>query len=228
VGEGQDRVQVAASPEAVWKVIADIEGHARLAGSSEILAIRFQGPLRVGAGWEADERITGVGRFTADHYHDIAAHLGWWRLGNALTGAGALLALAGLVGVCRALGPRQRRLARVLVGAMSVLTAAYLVEVALRLTYTVATSRDVATGARRLMSRTDQLPAVQRFACWGEIVSWAWVPITVLVPHALLPFSMDEVGQLTAVRVPGRRGGRRAGVTVPDAVGPPGRPVPSS
>lgn len=42
--EGQDRVQVAASPEAVWKVIADIEGHARLAGSSEILAIRFQGP----------------------------------------------------------------------------------------------------------------------------------------------------------------------------------------
>ena len=47
--EGQDRVQVAASPEAVWKVIADIEGHARLAGSGEILAVRFQGPLRVGA-----------------------------------------------------------------------------------------------------------------------------------------------------------------------------------
>jgi len=63
--EGQDRVQVAASPEAVWKVIADIEGHARLADSGEILAVRFQGPLRVGARWEADERITGVGRFTA-------------------------------------------------------------------------------------------------------------------------------------------------------------------
>jgi pimeloyl-ACP methyl ester carboxylesterase len=57
-----------------------------------------------------------------------------------------------------------------------------------------------------VMSPADQLPAVQRFACWGEIVSRAWVPITVLVPHALLPFSMDEVGQLTAVRVPGRRG----------------------
>lgn len=57
-----------------------------------------------------------------------------------------------------------------------------------------------------VMSRTDQLPAVQRFACWGEIVSRAWVPTTVLLPHALLPFSMDEVGQLTAVRVPGRRG----------------------
>jgi len=63
--EGQDRVLVAASPEAVWKVIADIEGHARLADSGEILAVRFQGPLRVGARWEADERITGVGRFTA-------------------------------------------------------------------------------------------------------------------------------------------------------------------
>lgn len=84
---------------------------------------------------------------TADHYHDIAAHVGWWRLGNALTAAGALLALVGLVGVCRALGPRQRRLARVVVGAMSVFTAAYLVEVAVRLTYTVATARDVAAGA---------------------------------------------------------------------------------
>jgi uncharacterized protein YndB with AHSA1/START domain len=63
--QGLDRVQVAASPEAVWKVVADIEGHARLAGSGEIQAIRFQGPLRVGARWEADERVTGVGRSTA-------------------------------------------------------------------------------------------------------------------------------------------------------------------
>lgn len=181
MGEGRDRTQVATSPEAVWKVIADIEGHARLAGSSEILAIRFQGPLRVGARWEADEPIKGLGRFTADHYHDIAAHLGWWRLGNALTGAGALLALAGVVGVCRALSdaaagppgfgrsaPREREDFQV--------DAADIAEV-------------LGDGA-----------------CWGDIVSRAWVPITVLVPHALLPFSMDEVGQLTAVRVPGRRG----------------------
>jgi uncharacterized protein YndB with AHSA1/START domain len=63
--QGTERVQVAASPEAVWKVISDIDSHARLAGSREIEAIRFQGPLRVGARWEADERIPGVGRFTA-------------------------------------------------------------------------------------------------------------------------------------------------------------------
>ena len=63
--EGLDRVQVAASPEAVWKVISDIDSHARLAGSGEIQTIRFPGPLRVGATWEADEHITGLGRFTA-------------------------------------------------------------------------------------------------------------------------------------------------------------------
>jgi hypothetical protein len=63
--QGTERVQVAATPEVVWKVISDIDSHARLAGSGELLAIRFQGPLQVGARWEADERIKGVGRFTA-------------------------------------------------------------------------------------------------------------------------------------------------------------------
>lgn len=63
--QGLERVQVAASPEAVWRVVSDIDSHVRLAGSGELLAIRFQGPLRVGARWEADEHIRGVGRFTA-------------------------------------------------------------------------------------------------------------------------------------------------------------------
>lgn len=63
--QGVEQAQVAACPQAVWAVIADIDRHPRLAGSGEILAIRFEGPLRVGATWEADERITGVGRFTA-------------------------------------------------------------------------------------------------------------------------------------------------------------------
>jgi uncharacterized protein YndB with AHSA1/START domain len=63
--EGRERVRVAASPEAVWKVVADIDDHPRLAGSGEILAIRFQGPLRAGATWEADESLRGLGRITA-------------------------------------------------------------------------------------------------------------------------------------------------------------------
>jgi hypothetical protein len=78
--QGQDRVQVASSPEAVWKVISDIPGHARLAGSGEIEAIRFQGPLQVGASWEAYERIRGVGRFTAVStctVHDPPHELAW-------------------------------------------------------------------------------------------------------------------------------------------------------
>lgn len=91
--------------------------------------------------------VTLIDGDTAAHYRDIAAHVGWWRLDSALTAIGALLALAGLIGVSRALGPGQRRLARVVVGAMSVFTAAYLVEVAVRLTYTVATASNIAAGA---------------------------------------------------------------------------------
>jgi hypothetical protein len=78
--EGQDRIRVAASPEAVWKTISDIDSHTRLAGSGEIEAIRFEGPLRVGASWEADERIRGVGRFTAVStctVHDPPRELAW-------------------------------------------------------------------------------------------------------------------------------------------------------
>ena len=78
--EGHDHIQVAASLEAVWKVISDIESHGRLAGSGEIQAIRFQGPLQIGASWEADEQITGVGRFTAVStctVHDPPRELAW-------------------------------------------------------------------------------------------------------------------------------------------------------
>lgn len=62
--QGTDDVEIMASPEAVWKVISDINSHPRLAGSGEIKQIRFTGPLRVGATWEADEAIRGPGRFT--------------------------------------------------------------------------------------------------------------------------------------------------------------------
>ena len=63
--QGTDQVEITASPDTVWKVISDIDGHARLAGSGEVKQIRFTGPLRVGATWEADEYIRGPGRFTA-------------------------------------------------------------------------------------------------------------------------------------------------------------------
>jgi hypothetical protein len=63
--QGTERIEIAAPPEAVWAIVADVARHRELAGSGEIKAIRSDGPLAVGAAWEADETIKATGSFTA-------------------------------------------------------------------------------------------------------------------------------------------------------------------
>jgi hypothetical protein len=58
--EGSERLVVAATAEKVWAVVADVPGHADLAGSGEIGAIRLHGPVALGSTWEADIRVPGL------------------------------------------------------------------------------------------------------------------------------------------------------------------------
>ena len=53
-----------ASPEAVFALVSDLSGHAELAGSGEVKSLRRigDGPLGVGAKFEADEEIRMMGR----------------------------------------------------------------------------------------------------------------------------------------------------------------------
>lgn len=57
--EGTETIDVAAPPEAVWAVVADLSRHPALAGSGEVLSVRASGPLAVGTTWESDERVSG-------------------------------------------------------------------------------------------------------------------------------------------------------------------------
>lgn len=63
--EGTESIEIAAPPEKVWAIAADVDRHVEIHGSGEIKSIRTSGPMRVGATWEADERIKGAGSFTA-------------------------------------------------------------------------------------------------------------------------------------------------------------------
>ncbi|HET6910960.1 MAG TPA: SRPBCC family protein [Mycobacteriales bacterium] len=64
--QGSEQLWMPASPETVWSIITDVERHPQLAGSGEVRAVRPDGPLKVGATWEADEHIKGpAGSFTA-------------------------------------------------------------------------------------------------------------------------------------------------------------------
>lgn len=60
-----EQVTIAASPDAVWQVVADIEDHARLAGSGEIRAIRVAGPVAAGMVFEGDIAAGEVGTFVS-------------------------------------------------------------------------------------------------------------------------------------------------------------------
>ncbi|HUF83225.1 MAG TPA: SRPBCC family protein [Acidimicrobiia bacterium] len=58
--EGTERALVAAPPDRVWAVITDVGGHADLAGSGEIGAVRLHAPVAFGSTWEADIRVPGL------------------------------------------------------------------------------------------------------------------------------------------------------------------------
>jgi len=63
VWHAHESVDIAARPETVWAVVADIDGHTRLAGSGEVKAIRFDGPVEPGATFEGDIATGEVGSF---------------------------------------------------------------------------------------------------------------------------------------------------------------------
>ena len=62
----REETTVPASPEAVFAAVSDLSGHATLAGSGEVKALRRldNGPLGIGATYEADEEIRMMGRTT--------------------------------------------------------------------------------------------------------------------------------------------------------------------
>jgi len=63
--EASESIRVEASPEDVWAIVADIEGHSALAGSGEVLAIRLSGPLAAGTTFEGDIRVDEFGSFVS-------------------------------------------------------------------------------------------------------------------------------------------------------------------
>lgn len=60
-----EQLTVAAPPAAVWHVVADIEGHTRLAGSGEVRAIRLHGDVVPGTTFEGDIATGEVGSFVS-------------------------------------------------------------------------------------------------------------------------------------------------------------------
>jgi len=63
--EHVERAEVAATPERVWAIVSDFEGHPRLAGSREVLAVRMAGPLAPGTTFEGDNLAGEVGSFVS-------------------------------------------------------------------------------------------------------------------------------------------------------------------
>lgn len=64
--KNREQTIVNAAPEAIFALVSDLGGHATLAGSGEVNAVRRvdDGPLGVGATFEADEEIRVMGRTT--------------------------------------------------------------------------------------------------------------------------------------------------------------------
>ena len=58
--EVTERIVVGAPPEQVWAVVTDVSGHAELAGSGEIRALRLARRVGLGATWEADIEVPGL------------------------------------------------------------------------------------------------------------------------------------------------------------------------
>jgi hypothetical protein len=62
----REEATVSATPEAIFAIVSDLASHADLAGSGEVQSVRRvdDGPLGVGARFEADEEIRVMGRTT--------------------------------------------------------------------------------------------------------------------------------------------------------------------
>lgn len=78
--QASEQLRIAAAPDAVWRIVADIEGHTRLAGSGEVKAIRISGPVAVGTTFEGDIATGEVGSFLARcaiEAADEPRRLGW-------------------------------------------------------------------------------------------------------------------------------------------------------
>lgn len=63
--ETTESMHIAAAPEQVWAVVADVERHPRLAGSGEVLAVRLTGPVATGTTFEGDIQTGEVGSFVS-------------------------------------------------------------------------------------------------------------------------------------------------------------------
>ncbi|HVM55714.1 MAG TPA: SRPBCC family protein [Acidimicrobiales bacterium] len=63
--EVTERIVVGAPQATVWAVVTDVPGHAELAGSGEIQALRLTGPVGPGATWEADIAVPGLEPFVS-------------------------------------------------------------------------------------------------------------------------------------------------------------------
>lgn len=67
-----ERTRIEAKPETIWRVIADVAGHAKLAGSGEVRTITLEGPVEPGT-WFTAEIDQGELRapFTARNRIDV-------------------------------------------------------------------------------------------------------------------------------------------------------------
>lgn len=68
----REQLRIAASPEAVWRVVADVEAHTRLAGSGEVKAIRMSGPVAAGTTFEGEITTGEVGSFVSRNVIEAA------------------------------------------------------------------------------------------------------------------------------------------------------------
>lgn len=72
VWRASEQLRIGAAPDVVWQVVADIEGHTRLAGSGEVKAIRISGPVAPGTTFEGDITTGEVGSFVARGIIEVA------------------------------------------------------------------------------------------------------------------------------------------------------------
>lgn len=66
-----EQITIAATPATVWSIVADLESHARLAGSGEVRSIRVSGPIGVGTIFEGAISVGSVGSFVSRNIIEV-------------------------------------------------------------------------------------------------------------------------------------------------------------